>query len=238
MLRFRPYPGLSIASAIAFIILCALGMWQLERLHWKTALIETVGRNMAAAPVTLDAALASSDMEYRPVTLTGRFDHAKEAYLFSSSAGGEALYHVLTPFTAADGRVLLVDRGMVPDSRRAPATRAEGNPPGAVTITGVWRVPEPPGMFTPAPDLAHRIWYSRDVRAIAAASGVDLAAPVLIEAGPAPNPGGWPRGGQTVVMFRNQHLGYAVTWFGFAACLIGVWLAYHISKGRLTWGRR
>jgi surfeit locus 1 family protein len=58
---------------------------------------------------------------------------------------------------------------------------------------------------------------------------------VVIEAGPAPNPGGWPKGGQTVVSFRNQHLSYAITWFGLAGCLLGVWLAYHISKGRIAW---
>ena len=60
---------------------------------------------------------------------------------------------------------------------------------------------------------------------------------MLLEADAAPNPGGLPLGGQTVVSFRNQHLGYAMTWFGFALCLLGVWLAYHIQKGRLVWRR-
>ena len=57
----------------------------------------------------------------------------------------------------------------------------------------------------------------------------------MIEADATPNPGGWPKGGQTVVSFRNEHLSYAVTWFGLAAGLIGVYLAYHMSKGRLRW---
>jgi len=238
MLRLRPYPGLTIASLIAFAILCALGFWQLDRLEWKLGLIETVNRNLAAPPLTLDEALRSPPdaVQYRRVRLTGRFDHAKEAYVFVSSSGGEGLYHVLTPFIT-DGRVLLVDRGAVPETRLDPATRAQGNVAGAVALTGVWRLLEPPGMFTPAPDPPRRIWYARDVPAIAAALGVRLAAPVLIEADATPNPGGLPLGGQTVVSFRNQHLGYAITWFGFAACLVGVWLAYHISKGRLAWGR-
>jgi surfeit locus 1 family protein len=58
---------------------------------------------------------------------------------------------------------------------------------------------------------------------------------VLVEAGAAPNPGGWPKGGQTQVAFRNEHLQYAITWFALAAALLGVYLAYHISKGRLRW---
>jgi surfeit locus 1 family protein len=106
-----------------------------------------------------------------------------------------------------------------------------------VNITGVWRTPDPPGAFTPAPDRARHIWYARDVAGIAAANGLTLAAPVVIDADATPNPGGWPLGGQTVVEFRNQHLSYAVTWFGLAVCLLGVWLAFHISRGRLAWGK-
>ena len=70
---------------------------------------------------------------------------------------------------------------------------------------------------------------------IAAATRLNLAAPVVIEADATPNPGGLPVGGQTVVQFRNQHLSYALTWFGLALVLLGVWLAYNISKGRISW---
>ena len=100
-------------------------------------------------------------------------------------------------------------------------------------MVGVWRVPDAPGWFTPAPDRAHRIWYSRDVASIARADGVKPAAPALIEADATPNPGGWPKGGQTVVAFRNEHLQYAVTWFLMAAGLLVVYIAYHVSRGRL-----
>jgi surfeit locus 1 family protein len=83
------------------------------------------------------------------------------------------------------------------------------------------------------PDTVHRIWYARDLKSIAATDHLTLAAPVVIEADATPNSGGWPRGGQTVVTFRNQHLSYAVTWFGLAMGLLGIWFAYHISKGRI-----
>jgi surfeit locus 1 family protein len=72
------------------------------------------------------------------------------------------------------------------------------------------------------------------LRAISAADHLALAAPVVIEADSTPNPGGWPKGGQTVVSFRNQHLSYAVTWFGLAIVLLCVWISYHISKGRIA----
>lgn len=236
-MTFRPYPGLTVACAILFVILCGLGVWQLERLQWKLALIDTVNGHMAAPPVSLDTILAMKpdQAQYRRVTLTGRFDHAKEAYVFTTDASGEAVYHVLTPFKTGDGRVLMVDRGAVPKEKLDPATRAAGNPAGEVQLTGVWRVPDAPGSFTPPPDVARRIWYARDLIAITAADHLTLAAPVVIEADATPNPGGYPRGGQTVVSFRNQHLSYAVTWFGLAIVLLGVWFSYHISKGRIAW---
>ncbi|HET7085029.1 MAG TPA: SURF1 family protein [Rhizomicrobium sp.] len=234
---FRPYPGLTIACALLFAILCALGAWQLQRLQWKLALIATVNSHMTAAPVSLDrmAAMKPDDAQYRRVILRGQFDHAKEAYVFTTDASGGAVFHVLTPLKTSSGEILMVDRGEVPKEMLDPATRAAGNVTGAVEITGVWRAPDAPGLFTPAPDAAHRIWYARDLASIAAADRLKLSAPVVIEADAAPNPGGWPKGGQTVVSFRNQHLSYAVTWFGLAIVLLGVWFSYHISKGRLAW---
>jgi surfeit locus 1 family protein len=233
-MTFRPYPGMTIACVILFAILFGLGTWQLERLQWKLALIARVNSHMAAAPLPLDAikAMPPDAAQYRRVTLDGRFDHTHEAYVFTTDAG-DPVYHVLTPFITEGGRVLMVDRGEVPREKLDPATRISGNPEGRTQVTGVWRVPDAPGAFTPAPDPAHRIWYSRDLKGIAAADRLTLAAPVVIEADSSPNPGGLPRGGQTVVSFRNQHLSYAVTWYGLAICLLGVWFAYHISKGRI-----
>jgi surfeit locus 1 family protein len=234
-MTFRPYPGMTIACTILFAILCGLGVWQLERLQWKLALIARVNGHMTAAPVSLDQikAMDGDEAQYRHVTLTGRFDHTREAYVFTTDEGAP-VYHVLTPFLTDDSRTLMVDRGEVPKEKLAPATRPAGNIADETHVTGVWRVPDAPGAFTPAPDIAHRIWYARDLKSIAAVDHLTLAAPVVVEADATPNPGGWPRGGQTVVTFRNAHLSYAVTWLGLALGLLGTWLAYHISKGRIA----
>ncbi len=219
---------------LLFAALCGLGIWQLERLQWKLALIARVNGHMAASPLRLDQIIAMSpdDAQYRRVALRGRFDSPREAYVFTTDAG-QPVYHVLTPLMTDDGRVLMVDRGEILKEKLDPATRAAGNFAGEVQVVGVWRVPDAPGAFTPPPDPGKRIWYARDLAGIAAADHLVLAAPVLVEADATPNPGGWPKGGQTVVSFRNQHLSYAVTWFGLALGLLGIWLAYHISKGRI-----
>ena len=232
-LHFQPYPGFTVTAVVLTAILVGLGVWQLQRLTWKENLIASVSGHMTAAPISLDQALRLSpdDVQYRKVALDGHFDNARESYVFTTDANGDAVYHVLTPFITDDGRTLMVDRGEIPKDKLPPQSRQPVE--GRAHIVGVWRVPDAPGPFTPAPEPATHIWYARDLKGMAAAHGVALAAPVVIEADSQPNPGGWPKGGQTVVDFPNNHLSYAVTWFGLAAGLIGVYFAYHISKGRL-----
>jgi surfeit locus 1 family protein len=230
---FRPLPAVTAATVAVLAVLLGLGTWQVQRLHWKLDLIAQVNRNLSLPPVALDAALKlGKAAEYHRVVLTGRFDHAKEAYVFGT-VNGAPVYHVITPLLIDGRRVLLVDRGIVSSETRDPAMRRAGQVEGLTRVVGVWRTSGPPGFFTPAPELAHRIWYSRDVANIAAADHLALAAPVMVEADIAPNPGGWPQGGHTVVSFPNNHLQYAVTWYGLALTLLGVYIAFHVQKGRL-----
>jgi surfeit locus 1 family protein len=232
---FRPLAVPSLISAILLAVLVSLGIWQLERLGWKRGLIATVNNRMTAAPVTLDQALAmGSGAQYRRVRLTGRFDNAEEAYVFGTGVQGVPVFHVIVPFTSDDGRVVLVDRGIVPRDLLDRSTRSRGLIEGRSVVVGVWRTPDPAGTFTPKPDLSRRIWYSHDVASIARADAVRLPAPVIVEADATPNRGGWPKGGQTRVNFRNEHLQYAITWFLLAAGLLVVYFAYHVSRGRLT----
>src|SRR5215469_14101799 len=116
---------MTVATVIAFAILCGLGVWQgFVRLPQKLALIATVNGHMMAAPVTLDqiTAMPAGEAQYRRVTLHGRFDHAKEAYVFTTDASGTPVYHVLTPFLTDNGKTLMVDRGAVPKEKLDPAS--------------------------------------------------------------------------------------------------------------------
>jgi surfeit locus 1 family protein len=232
---FRPLPGLSIACAVLFALLIGLGVWQIQRLHWKLALIASVNAHLSDPPITVGQALAmGAGAQYHRVALTGHFANDKETYIFTTTADGAPIYHVLAPFRTDEGQTFMVDRGAVPKELLDPSSRAPVA--GHIRLVGVWRVPDAAGFFTPPPEAAHRLWFSRDVTAMARLDGVTLTAPVLIEADATPNPGGWPKGGQTVVSFPNNHLSYALTWFGLAGGLLGVYLAFHMSKGRLKFG--
>ncbi|HEY0299865.1 MAG TPA: SURF1 family protein [Rhizomicrobium sp.] len=235
---FRPLPALTVAVAVLLAVLIGLGTWQLQRLSWKLALIGQVNRNTAAAPLTLDRALAlGPEAQYRRVTLHGRFDNAREFYLFATGDGAQ-VFHVIAPFRTGDGRILLVDRGIVPSALRDPDTRKAGLIEGETAVTGLWHLEEMPGAFTPPPDANKRIWYVRNTGGMARLDHMMLAAPVTVDADATPVPGGWPKGGRTVVAFRNEHLQYAITWYLMAVALLGVYLAYHVSTGRLGLTRK
>lgn len=239
VIYFRPLPRFTAVMLSMFLVLLALGAWQIQRLHWKLGLIAAMNAHLHAAPLSLDAILRlpPEEAQYRRVTLVGRFDNAEEAFVYATGDDGLPVYHVVVPFRLDDGRTVLVDRGIVPLARKAPSTRLAGLVEGEARVVGVWRTPDKPGLFTPPPDLAHRVWYARDLAGIAAASGVRPVGDALVEADAAPNPGGWPKGGQTVVALRNEHLQYAITWFLLAASLAVVYLAYHRAQGRLGFRR-
>lgn len=206
----------------AFLILCTvlaalfagLGVWQLERLNWKRALIATVDARLSAPaqdPVVLRP--WSDDLAYTKVRVRGVFLHDHETLVLAVTERG-AGYWVMTPLVT-DAGVVLVNRGFVPSTMRA--ADAHWRPPGVVSVVGLTRVSEPNGAFLRSNAPRERRWYSRDVAAIASTTGLSQpVAPYFIDADATPNPGGYPVGGLTVVRFSNNHLPYAVIWFALA----------------------
>ncbi len=235
MIRFRPLAGFTLLCFALFALLVGLGVWQLERLQWKRALIAQMSRNMKAPPIDIDAVLAlgSDAAQYRRVAVDGRFENSNESYIFTTGPNGAPVYHVLTPLRLRDGRAVMVDRGYVPPVLRDPASRPGSEPQGEVHLIGVWRAPDRPGPFTPPPDLLRRTWFARDLSSIANANRMRLTAPAILEVAASPNAQGWPRGGQTRVDLPNDHLQDALTWLLLAGALIVVYFAYHRARGRL-----
>jgi surfeit locus 1 family protein len=202
-----------LVLAIAF---GALGMWQVERRAWKLDLIATVDARIHAPPVALPPRAAWTNQQaYRRVRTTGVFLLDRETLVQAVTELG-AGWWVLTPLRTDAGTVL-VNRGFVPPERRDAHSRQAGQLSGPVTVTGLLRASEPGGGFLRSNDPGADRWYSRDVAAIARARGLDDVAPFFLDADAAPNPGGYPVGGLTVVTFPNNHLIYAVTWFTLAA---------------------
>ncbi len=210
--------GLVIAGLVA------LGVWQLQRRAWKLDLIARTEAMLRQPPVPAPppgrrAAVGPADT-YRPIVATGRWRAGSDTYVQAATTLGGGFW-VLTPLDTG-GFTVLVNRGFVPPERRGTTPP----PSGIVTVRGLLRITEPGGGFLRTNDPTTDRWYSRDVAAIATAKRLGPVAPYFIDAAATPGVP-WPRGGLTVVTFRNSHLVYALTWFGLAALLAGMtwWVA-------------
>lgn len=234
----RPWRSLvapGLVALAAFAVLLSLGFWQLERRAWKEDLVARIqARAFAEAGAIVPEAdwprwQASAD-EFRRVGLTGTFLHAFETPIYGLAPGERGAprqgYYLFTPLRLADGAIVVVNRGFVPLELKESSTRPESQPAGPVSVTGLVRAPEARGWFVPENDPAQNRWFSRDPKTIASARGLDRVAPFYVEADATPNPGGWPKGGQTRLALPNNHLQYALTWFGIALMLVAVFAAF------------
>ncbi len=121
--------------------------------------------------------------------------------------------------------IVFVNRGFAPRN----VVDNGGVPGGEATVTGILRLSEKPGWFTPPPDMAKRLFYGADIPAMAKAAGFEGDGVVLseyIEAEPSPKAQGWPKARdphELLAAIPNRHLEYALTWFGLAAALAVVY---------------
>ncbi len=233
---------------LAFAILVALGTWQLQRKAWKEGLIAALTERLAAPPGPLPVPavwphLDQASEEYRRVTFSATFDHRSEALVYAAASAfrpdvSGPGYWVFTPARPAGSGFVIVNRGFVPEDRRDPASRAEGQIAGPVEITGAVRWPEPRGVFSPADEPRKNLWFVRDPQAIAAAKGIGAVAPFYVEQESPVPPGGVPQPGKIAVTLRNAHLQYAITWYGLALVLLvmfAVWARGSLrDAGRAT----
>lgn len=236
---------LLVPGALVFVLLLGLGTWQVQRLHAKEALLSAMAERTAGTPAPLrdieERFAATADVDYWPVEALGTFRHGGERHFFATH-GGQSGFFLYTPLELADGRFLLVNRGFVPYERKDPATRPESQPGGETIVRGLARNPlaGKPSWIVPDNDPAKNLFYWKDISAMAATAGLPPGADVLpffVDADATPNPGGLPVGGVTLLDLPNNHLQYAVTWYGLAAALAAVALATAF-RGRSGEGRR
>ena len=217
-----------IGLGVAF--LSGLGIWQMQRLAWKEALIERVHPGLSSKPLSVSEVEQQikdgADIEYRPSYAEGRFHHDKEQHYFATHNGAPG-YFVYTPLELSDGRMLFVNRGYVPITSKDQAGRESGLIGDIVRVSGLARSApaEKPNSFVPNNDLAKNVYYWKSLSQMAgnAYDKMDVATVgFFLDADDTPVPGGKPEGGVTLIQFPNNHLQYALTWFGLAAALVGV----------------
>lgn len=233
--------GLAVITSAMVIVLVGLGTWQLQRLGIKAELLRTIDARLSTETVQLPEESrwsdADRDFDYLKVTVSGTFRHDYEAYLFGvidKNNRGENIpgYFVLTPLQLENGATLIVNRGFVPQDKKDPATRSAGQPQGLVTVSGLLRLPEHEGVFTPAADQTKRVLYARDPALIAQWFDLKRVAPFSLDADKTPNEGGLPSGGHTIVSVPNNHLQYAITWYSLALITIAMFVIFAVKRRR------
>ena len=225
----RGFAVISVLALAVLIALVSLGTWQVNRLAWKEGLISDIELRVKAPPLQFAEWLAAKPGEdYWPVTISGTYRHEGERHFFATHKG-QSGYYVYTPLQTAAGAFVFVNRGFVPFDRKDAATRAEGLITGLLKVDGLARAApaEKPSSVVPDNDPAKNLFYWKDLKAMASSAGLPADADVLpgfIDAtASATPPSGLPEGGVTLVELPNNHLQYAVTWFGLAATLAAIW---------------
>jgi len=236
---------LAACMLAAFLGFLALGAWQVKRLFWKLDLIERVDRRVHAAPVAAPGpnawpTVTADSHEYLHVRLSGTYLYSKTARVQALSRLGAGFW-LLTPLRGADGVTTLVNRGFIATGAR---DVKEGAADAPADVTGLLRISEPHGGFLRKNDAAGDRWFSRDVQAIAASRRLERVAPYFVDAGDEDGAASEPQraangqavGGLTVISFPNNHLVYALTWFGLALMTAGAifWIGRDEKRRRLA----
>jgi cytochrome oxidase assembly protein ShyY1 len=231
--RRRGAVGLAVFTCAVVALLTGLGIWQLQRRIEKHALIAALTERLAAAPEALPPAAQWSRLtpardEFCRVRFSAIYQAGPDAMVYSagsavrSDVSGPGTW-AFVPARLASGETVVIDAGFVQNTMqdraqqdRAVARLVTGAP---MTLTGYIRFPEQPGILTPAQNPAARLWFVRDHFAMAKALGWGEVAPFYIDLeSPAPE-SGIPKPGPLDVHLKDDHLQYAITWFGLAAAV-------------------
>jgi surfeit locus 1 family protein len=229
-------PGIMMLAGV--MVLLTLGVWQLQRWAEKGLFLDKLRTQAAAAPAPVPASTSWTTLD--PAKLDLVRVEAKGAFVDGPIAGVRTTIAAGAPgsrqlsgfgrrvfqgFRLEDGATILVNRGFVPESRFAAITPATGQ----ATVTGFLRAPEARNSFTPADLPQQREFYTRDPAGIAASLGIGAAAPFYLEAerqGDGLTPPAGVDVKELIARIPDNHLQYALTWFGLAATLIGVFATY------------
>ena len=194
-----------------------LGIWQLQRLQWKLGILAQIDRGETEPPLPL----TGNPGPFRRVVATGQFGPQVGRYgaEVRSTATGEAMgSQVLSPLIRPGKDTLIVDRGWAPDDMPSPP------PTGAVSVEGYIHPSEHPFLFGINDDPVAKRFVSLDPVAIARAFGLQHVAPfALVALG---RPGAVPEPAVHLPRPPNDHLSYAITWFGLAAALLVIFCVY------------
>lgn len=218
--RLEIFPTLFFLAA--FLLMCVLGTWQLQRLAWKQAVMAEVEKTQHL-PALANLPQALDGLTYRKVVLTGKFIYGHTMHLIGRQQGMDMGFYMLTPLELEDdGRIILVNRGFSPPGK-------ESQPAGLVTVEGLLRPVRDKRYFMPENIPEKNIWTHEDIHKIGEILGKEPL-PLVVEVIGKEEKDVFPIPGDGKVIFRNDHLGYALTWYALALVSVVMFGAYYRKK--------
>ena len=214
-MSLRRFIGPLIIGISGTVVLASLGVWQLQRLEWKEGILAEMDALLTGEPRPLRDAVDPKIVRFAPVRVSGTTT-GEEIHVLQATGQG-AGYRLVSAFETAENGPILLDEGFITS-----VAKTDERPPRNLTIVGNLHVPDDVTSSTPAPDPAANIWYGRDLTEMAAALGTDPTYVVVrtVESGePVAEPLPLDTSG-----VANNHLGYAVQWFGLALVWAGMTL--------------
>lgn len=234
-MTFRPALWMTVAAVPALLILLWLGTWQVMRMQWKDALIADFTSRAMAEAIDPPANDLAASLQFRRMIAEGRWMHDAEVQLIGRTFEGTAGYHVITPMQLQDGRILLINRGWVAEDYREPSARPSTLTEGEVKVEAILRLPVRKGRFVPENAPGKNDWFTLSIPDIAAHHqlGDKLITSYTADALRPEGPYVLPIGAAVEIDIPNDHWHYAMTWYGLALGLIGVYASWHHQAGRL-----
>ena len=231
---FKPSKWLTVFAFPCFVILLILGTWQLYRLDWKNNLIANYNNNFNMSPVSIsDLFSGELEFKFRRVFIKGEFDHKNEINLIGKTYEGNAGYHIVTPFILENQKIIYINRGWVPKKYIDKSKREFSLIEGKTSLTGLIRMPQRKGYFVPENEPENGFWFTIKPDEINNFLKINAEAGFYIDELNIDEKLKIPMPANGKITIPNNHLQYAITWYGIALGLLVVYFSWHRQNGLL-----
>ncbi|PCJ03246.1 MAG: cytochrome oxidase biogenesis protein Surf1, facilitates heme A insertion [Alphaproteobacteria bacterium] len=228
-----PFWG-TVLTIIGVAILCTLGTWQVQRLQWKSDILDAIEAEYAvdASENLLSQAMLSEEIDFKRGHIVGTYMHDKTVLLQPRMHDGEVGYHVLTPLylSGAQDIIILVNRGWVPFDWDVLGDDKARKPDGVLKITGMLRSVPRVSSFVPENVPAQSMWYRIDLEQIAVVRGLKgVASNIFYVETEGADEKMYPIAAATRINPNNNHAQYAFFWFAMAVAMVGIYILRFIA---------
>ncbi|MBX2834418.1 MAG: SURF1 family protein [Micavibrio sp.] len=212
----------SVFTMLSVVVLCNLGVWQLQRLTWKENLISKLNAQVNEGIVHVNAAQLSDDFLYRLIEIKGEFIDENLISIIPrlrKHSDGTMMQgkHIYAALKVGSDELIMVNLGWVPQDYNVTGLVL---PKGEATVEGYVR-PFPKGnYFTPKNDVLAAQWYLPHRGDFAVLYGRKIINNIIYAADMSGDGVDvYPQRLNNDFELTNNHAQYAVFWFSMALIL-------------------